>query len=103
MILLPPSIILTTIGIIFSLLFESIKFFTTINIFDFLFGTSWSPQRAFVRDASTITPEEYNELKDAFGSVPLFAGTAFIAFIAMIVAVPTVSYTHLTLPTRHCV
>ena len=80
--------ILTTIGIIFSLLFESIKFFTTINIFEFLFGTSWSPQRAFVRDASTITPEEYNELKDAFGSVPLFAGTAFIAFIAMIVAVP---------------
>ena len=80
--------ILTTLGIIASLLFESIKFFSTINIFDFLFGTSWSPQRAFVRDASTITPEEYLELKDAFGSVPLFAGTAFIALIAMCVAVP---------------
>tara|TARA_B100001758_G_C18409160_1_gene614341 strand:- start:1605 stop:2885 length:1281 start_codon:yes stop_codon:yes gene_type:complete len=80
--------ILTTLGIIISLLFESIKFFSTINIFDFLFGTSWSPQRAFVRDASAITPEEYLELKDAFGSVPLFAGTAFIAFIAMCVAVP---------------
>ncbi len=80
--------ILTTLGIIISLLFESIKFFSTISIFDFLFGTSWSPQRAFVRDASAITPEEYLELKDAFGSVPLFAGTAFIAFIAMCVAVP---------------
>ncbi|MBC8308046.1 MAG: phosphate ABC transporter permease subunit PstC [Pelagibacterales bacterium] len=80
--------ILTTLGIIASLLFESIKFFSTINVFDFLFGTSWSPQRAFVRDASTITPEEYLELKDAFGSVPLFAGTAFIALIAMCVAVP---------------
>ena len=80
--------ILTTIGIIVSLLFESIKFFSTINLFDFIFGTSWSPQRAFVRDASTITPEEYLELKDAFGSVPLFAGTAFIALIAMCVAVP---------------
>ena len=80
--------ILTTIGIIVSLLFESIKFFSTINLFDFVFGTSWSPQRAFVRDASTITPEEYLELKDAFGSVPLFAGTAFIALIAMCVAVP---------------
>ena len=80
--------ILTTIGIIVSLLFESIKFFSTINLFDFIFGTSWSPQRAFVRDASTITPEEYLELKDAFGSVPLFAGTAFIALIAMFVAVP---------------
>ena len=80
--------ILTTLGIIASLLFESIKFFSTINIIDFLFGTSWSPQRAFVRDASTITPEEFLELKDAFGSVPLFAGTAFIALIAMCVAVP---------------
>ena len=80
--------ILTTLGIIFSLLFESIKFFSAINIFDFLFGTSWSPQRAFVRDASAITAEEYADLKNAFGSVPLFAGTAFIALIAMTVAVP---------------
>ena len=80
--------ILTTVGIIVSLLFESLKFFSTINIFEFLFGTSWSPQRAFVRDASAITPEELLELQDAFGSVPLFAGTAFIALIAMCVAVP---------------
>ena len=80
--------ILTTLGIIFSLLFESIKFFSVINIFDYLFGTNWSPQRAFVRDASSITPEEYQELKDAFGFVPLIAGTGFIAFIAMLVAVP---------------
>ena len=80
--------ILTTLGIITSLLFESLKFFSTINIFDFLFGTSWSPQRAFVRDASAITPEELLELQDAFGSVPLFAGTGFIALIAMSVAVP---------------
>ena len=75
-------------GIIFSLLFESIKFFTAINIFDFLFGMSWSPQRAFVSDASAITALEYENLKGAFGSVPLFAGTAFIALIAMCVAVP---------------
>ena len=80
--------ILTTLGIIFSLLFESIKFFSVINIFDYLFGTNWSPQRAFVRDASAITAEEYEELKDAFGFIPLIAGTSFIAFIAMLVAVP---------------
>ncbi|MEK9691020.1 MAG: phosphate ABC transporter permease family protein, partial [Pelagibacteraceae bacterium] len=80
--------ILTTIGIIFSLLFESIKFFSVINVFDYLFGTNWSPQRAFVRDASTITAAEYEELKDAFGFIPLIAGTAFIALIAMLVAVP---------------
>ena len=36
--------------------------------------------------------KEYLELKDAFGSVPLFAGTAFIAFIAMCVAVPIVLF-----------
>jgi len=80
--------ILTTLGIIFSLLFESIKFFSVINIFDYLFGSNWSPQRAFVRDASAITPEELEELKDAFGFIPLIAGTTFIAFIAMLVAVP---------------
>ena len=51
--------ILTTLGIITSLLFESLKFFSTINIFDFLFGTSWSPQRAFVRDASAITLKSF--------------------------------------------
>jgi phosphate transport system permease protein len=80
--------ILTTLGIIFSLLFESIKFFSVINIFDYLFGTNWSPQKAFVRDASLITEAEYAELKDAFGFIPLIAGTSFIAFIAMLVAVP---------------
>lgn len=80
--------ILTTIGIILSLLFESIKFFSVINISDFLFGTGWSPQKAFVRDASTITPEELEKMAEAFGSVPLFAGTGFIALIAMIVAAP---------------
>ena len=80
--------ILTTMGIIFSLLFESLKFFSALNIFDFLFGMNWSPQRAFVSDASAITALEYENLKGAFGSVPLFAGTAFIALIAMLVAVP---------------
>ena len=81
--------ILTTVGIIFSLLFESIKFFTTINFFDFIFGTSWSPQKAFVSDASAeLTSAQLKELSEAFGAIPLFAGTAFIAFIAMCVAVP---------------
>ena len=65
-----------------------LNFFLVINIFDYLFGTNWSPQRAFVSDASAITAEEYAELKDAFGFIPLIAGTSFIAFIAMLVAVP---------------
>ncbi len=81
--------ILTTVGIVFSLLFESIKFFTTINFFDYIFGTSWSPQKAFVSDVSAeMSPAELKELSEAFGAIPLFAGTAFIALIAMCVAVP---------------
>ena len=81
--------VLTTAGIIFSLLLESIKFFSQINFFDFLFGLEWSPQKAFVRDASvTLTAEQSKELGKAFGTIPLFAGTGFIALIAMSVAVP---------------
>ena len=80
--------ILTTVGIIFSLLFETIQFFTKINPLDFFFGLSWSPQKAFISDPTNLTPQEAKDLKEAFGAVPLFAGTAFIAFIAMCVAVP---------------
>ena len=78
--------ILTTLGIVFSLIFETIRFFSVIPFFDFIFGTHWYPAKTFVRDASAeVDPEMY---KDAFGSVPLFAGTFFIAFIAMCVAIP---------------
>lgn len=80
--------ILTTVGIIFSLLFETIQFFTKINPLDFFFGLNWSPQKAFISDPANLTPQEAKDLKEAFGAVPLFAGTAFIAFIAMCVAVP---------------
>ena len=36
--------VLTTIGIILSLLFEAIRFFAHVSIFDFLLGKQWSPQ-----------------------------------------------------------
>ncbi len=76
--------ILVTIGIVFSLLFEAIRFFQAVQFFDFIFGTHWYPAKTFVRDGQP-DPEL---LKDAFGAVPLFAGTFFIAFIAMCVAIP---------------
>ena len=38
--------IITTIGIVFSLIFEALRFFDEIPFFDFLFGLSWSPQTA---------------------------------------------------------
>ncbi|MCU0728606.1 MAG: phosphate ABC transporter permease subunit PstC [Sphingopyxis sp.] len=68
--------ILTTFGIVFSLVFESARFFSMIPASEFLFGTNWQPT------SGGITP-------DTFGAVPLFWGTILIgAIIAMIVAIP---------------
>lgn len=72
--------IFTTIGIVLSVLFESIRFFQQIPISEFLFGLEWSPQTA-------IRPDQVGS-SGVFGSVPLFAGTFLITFIAMFVAVP---------------
>jgi phosphate transport system permease protein len=70
--------ILTTIGIVASLLFESARFFGTVPVTDFLFGTHWSPQ--------VIDPRNPGA---SLGAVPLFWGTFFIgAVIAMLVAIP---------------
>ena len=63
--------VLTTVGIIASLLFESGLFFSKVSPLEFIFGTHWSPANG------------------SFGAVPLFWGTIFIgAIIAMIVAIP---------------
>ena len=71
--------IITTLGIVASLLWESFRFFSMVNPIDFLFGTKWSPQSAAMGYGN----------EDAFGAVPLFWGTIFIgAIIAMIVAIP---------------
>ncbi len=72
--------ILTTVGIVLSVLFESIRFFHAIPITDFLFGLDWSPQIAIRADQTGSS--------GAFGAVPLFAGTLLITLIAMAVAVP---------------
>ncbi|MBK8162964.1 MAG: phosphate ABC transporter permease subunit PstC [Gammaproteobacteria bacterium] len=72
--------IFTTIGIVLSVLFESLRFFQTISIFEFLFSPHWSPQTALRADQVGSS--------GAFGAVPLFAGTLLISFIAMVVAVP---------------
>ncbi|MFM9842087.1 MAG: phosphate ABC transporter permease subunit PstC [Dongiaceae bacterium] len=72
--------VLTTIGIVLSLLFESLVFFSHVSVFDFLFGLQWSPQTALRSDQVGSS--------GAFGAVPLFAGTLLITLIAMLVAVP---------------
>jgi phosphate transport system permease protein len=73
--------ILTTFGIVVSLLFESFRFFQMVSPVEFLFGTQWSPQTAIRADQVGSS--------GAFGAVPLFWGTIFIgAIIAMVVAIP---------------
>ncbi len=72
--------ILTTLGIVLSVLFESLRFFTSVPPMEFLFGTVWSPQTALRADQVGSS--------GAFGAVPLFAGTMLISAIALLVAVP---------------
>ena len=72
--------ILTTVGIIASLVYDSIRFFSAVPVTEFLFGTQWSPQTAIRADQVGST--------GAFGALPLFAGTFLIMLIAMLVAAP---------------
>ena len=72
--------IVTTVGIIASLIFESARFFSMVSPIDFLFGTNWTPD--------TMSPAT-SDMGGDLGAVPLFWGTFFIgAIIAMIVAIP---------------
>lgn len=72
--------ILTTIGIVLSVLYESLQFFRVVPLTEFIFGTQWSPQLSIRADQVGSS--------GAFGAVPLFAGTLLISFIAMAIAVP---------------
>ena len=64
--------VLTTTGIVISLLEETIVFFGEVGVADFLFGTEWSP---------AIQPA-------SFGVLPLVSGTLLISLVAMLVATP---------------
>ena len=72
--------ILTTIGIVLSMVFETIRFFSMVSFHEFLFGLEWSPQIALRDDQVGST--------GLFGAVPVFAGTVLISLIAMAVAAP---------------
>lgn len=72
--------ILTTVGIISSLLYESWEFFQMVPPTEFLFGLNWEPQIAIREDQVAGA--------GAFGAVPVFLGTLVIATIAMLVATP---------------
>ena len=80
MILCTSVAIFTTLGIVMSVLFESILFFKSVSVTEFLFGTHWSPQTAMRADQAGSS--------GSFGAVPLFVGTLLISLIALIIAVP---------------
>lgn len=71
--------ILTTIGIVLSMLTEAIQFFNMVPAHQFFFGTVWDPR--FAAAGSTDSAGQ-------FGLIPLLAGTLYIGFVAMLVAVP---------------
>lgn len=71
--------IVTTVGIVLSMLFEARQFFSFVPINEFLFGTVWEPR--FAAAGTTQAGQ--------FGLVPLLAGTLYIALVAMLFAVPT--------------
>jgi phosphate transport system permease protein len=72
--------VLTTIGIVFSVLFETVRFFQRVSPFEFLFGLQWSPQTAIRADQVGSS--------GAFGIVPLVTGTLLITTIAISIAGP---------------
>jgi phosphate transport system permease protein len=72
--------ILTTLGIVLSLLYESLRFFDKVSIVEFLTGLNWEPQIP-IREGQVTAG-------GAFGAVPVFAGTLLIAVLAMMVATP---------------
>ncbi len=72
--------VFTTIGIVLSLVFESIKFFQLVPIQEFLFGLRWEPQIAIRSDQVAG--------QGAFGVIPVILGSLVIMFIALLVAVP---------------
>lgn len=71
--------ILTTIGIVLSMLFQTLNFFHRVPLSNFFFGTVWDPRFAA---AGAVGSE------GQFGLIPLLAGTLYIAFVALLVAVP---------------
>ena len=72
--------IVTTLGIIASLVYEAGAFFAKVPFYEFLFGTRWEPQIAMRADQVAG--------QGAFGMLPVLFGTIVISLLAMALAVP---------------
>ncbi|MBE7184785.1 MAG: phosphate ABC transporter permease subunit PstC [Methylobacterium mesophilicum] len=71
--------IMTTVGIVLSMLFQTITFFSEVSPLGFFFGTVWDPRFAAAGSGGST---------GQFGLIPLLAGTLYIALVALLVAVP---------------
>lgn len=71
--------VLTTVGIVFSVVFETIHFFQTVSPSNFFLGTVWDPRFSAAGSGDTA---------GQFGLLPLLWGTLFISLVALLVAVP---------------
>ncbi|XSG83495.1 MAG: phosphate ABC transporter permease subunit PstC [Methyloligella sp. ZOD6] len=71
--------VLTTVGIVLSVLFETIHFFQLVPPQDFFFGTVWDPRFSAAGSGGS---------EGQFGLLPLLWGTMFISLVALVVAVP---------------
>jgi phosphate transport system permease protein len=71
--------ILTTVGIILSMLSETVHFFQAVPAWKFFFGTVWDPRFAAAGASDT---------GGQFGLIPLLLGTLYIGLVAMLFAVP---------------
>jgi len=79
--------IITTVAIVLSVIFEAMRFFREVSVWEFVTGTVWAPGDSFLEAAGR--GDEVAERRGAsFGSVPLFAGTFMVTAIAMAVALP---------------
>ncbi|AGM41417.1 phosphate ABC transporter permease [Spiribacter salinus M19-40] len=78
--------IMTTIAIVLSIVFEAMRFFREVSVWEFVTGTVWAPGDTFLEAAGR--GDEVEEGTSFFGSVPLFAGTFMVTAIAMATALP---------------
>ena len=65
--------VLTTFGIVFTLIFETFEFFSSVSLMDYLFGKEWLP---------------FSGKEPLYGILPLLLGTFKVTCIAILVAVP---------------
>lgn len=65
--------ILTTFGIVFTLIFETFEFFQRVPFTDYIFGTEWLP---------------FSGKEPLYGILPLILGTLKITLLAVLVAIP---------------